>query len=49
MTGTIYIMADGRIEPLDAPVRRAGNIYTLTDNIASEADGIVVKCALKIY
>jgi parallel beta-helix repeat protein len=43
MTGTIYIMADGRIEPSDAPVRRAGNIYTLTDNIASEADGIVVK------
>ena len=41
---TIYIRADGSIEPVDAPISTFDNVtYTLTDNIASSADGIVVE------
>jgi len=43
-TGTVYIRADGSIEPSDAPVITFDNVtYTLTDNITSSADGIVVE------
>jgi len=42
-TGTVYIRADGSIDPPDAPIQRDGNVYTLTGNIASSADGIVVE------
>ena len=42
-TGTVYIRADGSIDPPDAPIQQDGNIYTLTGNITSDADGIVVK------
>ena len=42
-TGTVYIRADGRIDPPDAPIKRDGNFYTLTGNITSSADGIVVE------
>jgi len=31
--GTIYIRADGSIDPPTAPIKRAENIYTLTSNI----------------
>jgi lysozyme len=41
--GTIYIRADGRVDPPTAPIQRDGDIYTLTDNILSEADGIVIE------
>ena len=34
--GTIYIKADGSIEPSTAPIQREGNIYTFTDNIHEE-------------
>jgi len=41
-TGTIYIRADGSIDPPDAPIITKDKItYTLTDNITS--NGIVVK------
>jgi parallel beta-helix repeat protein len=40
---TIYIRADGSIEPPAAPIQRNGNIFTLTNNIASDFDGIVVE------
>jgi parallel beta-helix repeat protein len=40
---TIYIRADGSIEPLSAPIQRNGDIFTLTNNIASDFDGIVVE------
>jgi parallel beta-helix repeat protein len=40
---TIYIRADGSIEPLGAPIYRNGDIFTLTNNIASDFDGIVVE------
>jgi len=43
-TGTVYIRADGSIDPPDAPIITYDNVtYTLTDNITSSADGIVIE------
>jgi len=43
-TGTVYIRADGSIDPPDAPIITYNNItYTLTDNITTSGDGIVVE------
>jgi parallel beta-helix repeat protein len=43
-TGTVYIRADGSIDPPDAPIVTYDNItYTLIDNITSSGDGIVVE------
>jgi len=43
-TGTVYIRADGSIDPPDAPITTLDNVtYTLTDNITSSEDGIVVE------
>ena len=43
-TGTVYIRSDGSIDPPDAPISSVDNItYTLTGNITSDADGIVVE------
>ena len=43
-TGTVYIRADGSIDPPDAPIITYDNItYTLTGNITSSGDGIVVE------
>jgi parallel beta-helix repeat protein len=42
-SGTIYIRADGSIDPLTAPIHRDGDLYTLTDSITSEAGGIVIE------
>jgi len=43
-TGTVYIRADGSIDPPDAPITTYDNItYTLTDNITSSGNGIVVE------
>ena len=41
--GTVYIKADGSIDPSNAPIQRDGNIYTLTGNITSDVDGIVIE------
>jgi len=42
--GTIYIRADGSIDPPTAPISTVDNFtYTLTGNITSNADGIVVE------
>jgi parallel beta-helix repeat protein len=42
--GPIYIRADGSIDPSDAPIITYDYLtYTLTDNITSSADGIVVE------
>jgi len=42
--GTIYIRADGSIDPPDAPISTVDNVtYTLTDNVASDADGLIVE------
>jgi parallel beta-helix repeat protein len=40
---TIYINADGTVTPGTAPIQRNGNTYTLTSNIASDIDGIVIE------
>jgi len=44
--GTVYIRADGSIDPPDAPIQRDGDIYTFTDNIYGsviiQKDSIVV-------
>jgi len=42
-SGTIHIRADGSIDPPTAPIRRNGNVYTLTGNITTDADGIIVE------
>jgi parallel beta-helix repeat protein len=43
-TGTVYIRADGSIDPPDAPIITYDNItYVLTNDIISPADGIVVQ------
>jgi len=43
-TGTVYIRADGSIDPPDAPIITYDNItYILTDNIVSSEHGIVVQ------
>lgn len=42
-TGTIYIKADGSIDPPNAPIRREGNLYILTDNINSDYFGIIIE------
>jgi len=43
-SGTIYIRADGSIDPPTAPISTVDNVtYTLTGNITSDADGIVVE------
>ncbi|WP_042667310.1 NosD domain-containing protein, partial [Desulfurococcus amylolyticus] len=45
-TGTVYIRADGSIDPPTAPIRRVGNVYTFTDDIYGsiviQKDNIVV-------
>ncbi len=42
--GAIYIRADGSIDPPTAPISTVDNVtYTLTGNITSDADGIVVE------
>jgi parallel beta-helix repeat protein len=43
-TGTVYIRADGSIDPPDAPIITYDNVtYTLTDNITTSANGIIVE------
>ncbi|RJS68917.1 hypothetical protein CW693_03645, partial [Candidatus Bathyarchaeota archaeon] len=43
-TGTVYIRADGSVDPSDAPIITVDNVtYTLTGRIASNANGIVVE------
>ena len=42
--GTIYIRADGSIDPSDAPISTLDDAtYTLTGNITSDGDGIVAE------
>ena len=41
-SGTIYIRADGSIDPPTAPIQRDGDVYTLTGNITSDGNGIII-------
>jgi parallel beta-helix repeat protein len=40
---TIYIRADGNVDPSGSPILRQGNLYTLMDNITSNTDGIIIE------
>jgi len=41
---TIYVRADGSVDPSTAPIQRNGDLYTLTDNIYTSATyGIVIE------
>jgi parallel beta-helix repeat protein len=40
---TIYIRADGSVEPYYAPILRSGDVYTLTGDVSSDVDGIVIE------
>ena len=43
-TGTVYIRANGSIDPPDAPISTVDNVtYTLTGNVTTDGDGIVVE------
>ena len=39
-SGTVYIRADGSVDPYSAPISRDGNVYSFTDNIY---DSIVIE------
>ena len=39
-SGTIYIKADGSVEPWDAPIKKMGDTYLLTDDIEITTDSI---------
>jgi parallel beta-helix repeat protein len=41
--GPVYIRADGTVDPPEAPIHRNGDLYTLTDNITSTTDGIIIE------
>jgi len=41
--GTIYIRADGSIDPPTAPISQNDNVYVLTGNITSNAGGVVIE------
>jgi parallel beta-helix repeat protein len=51
-TGTIYIRADGSIDPPTAPIQRNGTLYTFTDDIYDqiivEKDNIVIDGAAHV-
>ena len=40
---TVYIRADGNVDPPSAPVQRNGDVYTLTGSFGSDSDGIVIE------
>jgi len=40
---TVYIRADGSVDPANAPVHRNGDIYTLNGDITSDAEGVVIE------
>jgi parallel beta-helix repeat protein len=43
-SGTIYIRADGSVDPSTAPISTTDNItYTLTGNVTTDATGIIVE------
>jgi len=40
---TVYIRADGTVDPPTAPINRNGNTYTLTASIFNDGDGIIIE------
>jgi len=48
-SGPIYIRADGTVEPIGSPIQRNGDVYILTDNVTSQADGIIIEKSSIIF
>jgi hypothetical protein len=44
----IHIRADGSVDPPTVPIQRNGDLYTLTDNIHTGIDGILIERSNKI-
>jgi parallel beta-helix repeat protein len=42
-TGTVFIRADGSVDPSSSPLQRNGTLYTLTGNISSDYEAIVIE------
>lgn len=42
-SGTVHIRASGSVDPLDAPIQKSGDTFTLTGSIIGDTDGIVVE------
>lgn len=42
-SGTVYIRADGSVDPSSSPLDRNGTLYTLTGNISSDGEAIIVE------
>ena len=42
-TGTVYIRANGSIDPPTSPLQNNGTIYTLTGDVSSDSNGVVVE------
>jgi len=42
-SGPVYIRADGSVDPPGSPLQRNGDLYTLSGNITSDSDGIVIE------
>jgi len=42
-TGTVYIRADGSVDPSTAPIQRDGDLYTIIGNITSDSHGIMIE------
>lgn len=42
-SGPVYIRADGSVDPPGSPLQRNGDLYTLSGNITSNSDGIVIE------
>jgi parallel beta-helix repeat protein len=40
---TIFILADGSIDPTGAPLKRKGDVYTFTGNVSANEIGIVIE------
>jgi parallel beta-helix repeat protein len=40
---TIHIRSDGSVDPPTAPIQRDGDLYTLTGNVISDVNGIVIE------
>lgn len=41
--GTVYIKADGSIDPIDAPIQRNGDLYTMNDSIGSFQNPLIIQ------
>lgn len=42
-TGTVFIRADGSVDPPSSPLQRNGTLYMLTGNISSDYEAIVIE------